>query len=44
MATRSSAARLATSELVACKVAETLDAKALISATTDRRTALDGAD
>jgi alpha-galactosidase len=36
--------RLATSELVARKVAEALDAPARISTTTDRRRALDGAD
>src|SRR5213078_11932 len=36
--------RLATSELVARRVAETLDAPAKIVATTDRRAALDGAD
>src|SRR5947209_5451300 len=36
--------RLATSELVAHRVAEALDAPAKISATTDRRAALDGAD
>jgi alpha-galactosidase len=38
------AERLATSELVARRVADTLDAPAKISATTDRRAALDGAD
>jgi alpha-galactosidase len=38
------AERLATSELVAHRVAEALDAPAKISATTDRRAALDGAD
>jgi alpha-galactosidase len=38
------ATRLATSELVAHRVAETLDANAKIEATTDRRAALDGAD
>jgi alpha-galactosidase len=38
------AERLATSELVARRVAETLDAPAKITATTDRRAALDGAD
>ncbi len=38
------AARLNTSELVAHKVCEALDAPAKISATTDRRAALDGAD
>ncbi len=36
--------RLATSELVARRVADTLDAPAKITATTDRRAALDGAD
>src|SRR5437762_1381651 len=36
--------RLATSELVARRVADALDAPAKISATTDRRAALDGAD
>ena len=36
--------RLATSELVASRVAATLDAPAKIIATTDRRRALDGAD
>jgi alpha-galactosidase len=36
--------RLATSELVARRVAEALDAPAQIRATTDRRAALDGAD
>jgi alpha-galactosidase len=36
--------RLRTSEIVAHKVAETLDAKPVIEATTDRRRALDGAD
>jgi alpha-galactosidase len=36
--------RLATSELVARRVAEALDAPAKIVATTDRRAALDGAD
>jgi alpha-galactosidase len=36
--------RLATSELVARKLAETLDASASITATTDARSALDGAD
>ncbi len=36
--------RLATSELVAHRVGEALDAPAKISATTDRRAALDGAD
>src|SRR5471030_1859516 len=38
------AERLATSELVAHRVAEALDAPAKISVTTDRRAALDGAD
>ncbi len=38
------AERLATSELVARKVAEAVDAPAKISASTDRRAALDGAD
>jgi alpha-galactosidase len=38
------AERLSTSELVARRVAETLGAPAKISATTDRRAALDGAD
>jgi alpha-galactosidase len=38
------ATRLATSELVARRVAEALDAPAKIVATTDRRAALDGAD
>src|SRR5450755_1695724 len=38
------AQRLATSELVARRVAETLDAPAKITATTERRSALDGAD
>jgi alpha-galactosidase len=38
------AERLATSELVAHRVVEALDAPAKIVATTDRRTALDGAD
>lgn len=38
------AERLAMSELVARRVADALDAKALITATTDRRAALDGAD
>jgi alpha-galactosidase len=38
------AERLATSELVARRVAETLGADAKIDATTDRRAALDGAD
>jgi alpha-galactosidase len=38
------AERLATSELVARRVAETLGADAKIEATTDRRAALDGAD
>ncbi len=38
------AARLATSELVAHRVAAALDAPAKIVATTDRRAALDGAD
>ncbi|HVJ98934.1 MAG TPA: alpha-glucosidase/alpha-galactosidase [Acidimicrobiia bacterium] len=38
------AERLATSELVAHRVAEALDAPAKIVATTDRRAALDGAD
>jgi alpha-galactosidase len=38
------AERLATSELVAHRVAEALDAPAKILATTDRRAALDGAD
>jgi alpha-galactosidase len=37
-------ARLATSELVARRVAETLAAPARISSTTDRKAALDGAD
>jgi len=37
-------ARLATSELVARRVADALDAPAKISATTDRRAALEGAD
>jgi alpha-galactosidase len=36
--------RLSTSELVARRVADTLDAPAKITATTDRRAALDGAD
>ena len=36
--------RLRTSEIVARKVAETLDANPVIEATTDRRQALDGAD
>ena len=36
--------RLSTSELVAHRVAETLDAPAKITSTTDRRAALDGAD
>jgi alpha-galactosidase len=38
------AGRLETSELVARRVADTLDAPAKITATTDRRAALDGAD
>jgi alpha-galactosidase len=38
------AERLATSELVAHRVAQALDAPAKISTTTDRRAALDGAD
>lgn len=38
------AQRLRTSEIVAHKVAEALDADPLIEATTDRRAALDGAD
>ena len=38
------AERLATSELVARRVADALDAPAKIGATTDRRAALDGAD
>ena len=38
------AERLATSELVAHRVAEALDAPAKISATTDRRAALEGSD
>jgi alpha-galactosidase len=38
------AERLATSELVARRVADALDAPAKITATTDRRVALDGAD
>jgi alpha-galactosidase len=38
------AERLATSELVARRVADTLDAPAKITSTTDRRVALDGAD
>jgi alpha-galactosidase len=38
------AARLSTSELVARRVADALDAPAKIVATTDRRAALDGAD
>src|SRR6476660_3514943 len=38
------AERLATSELVARRVADALDAPAKISTTTDRRAALDGAD
>ena len=38
------AARLETSELVARRVAEALDAPAKITSTTDRRAALDGAD
>ena len=38
------AERLATSELVARRVADALDAPAKITATTDRRAALDGAD
>jgi alpha-galactosidase len=38
------AARLATSELVARRVAEAVGARAKIEATTDRRAALDGAD
>src|SRR4051794_23623814 len=38
------AARLETSELVARRVAEALEAPAKIEATTDRRRALDGAD
>ena len=38
------AERLATSELVARRVVEALDAPAKITATTDRRAALDGAD
>ncbi len=38
------AARLKTSELVAHKVCDALDAPAKITATTDRRAALDGAD
>src|SRR5690242_11100633 len=38
------AARLSTSELVARRVADALDAPAKITATTDRRSALDGAD
>jgi alpha-galactosidase len=38
------AERLATSELVAHRVAEALDAPAKVVATTDRRAALDGAD
>jgi alpha-galactosidase len=37
-------ARLATSELVARRVADAVDAKAEITATTDRRAAFDGAD
>src|SRR5690348_17014462 len=36
--------RLSTSELVARRVADTLDAPAKIAATTDRHAALDGAD
>ena len=38
------AARLATSEIVARKLAEELDAHPTVEATTDRRAALDGAD
>src|SRR5258708_17041389 len=38
------AERLATSELVARRVADALDAPAKITSTTDRRVALDGAD
>ncbi len=38
------AERLATSDLVARRVADALDAPAKVSATTDRRAALDGAD
>src|SRR6516225_9014173 len=37
-------ARLSTSELVARRIADALDAPAKIAATTDRRAALDGAD
>ena len=38
------AERLRTSEIVAHKVAQALDAQPTIEATTDRRAALDGAD